>query len=226
MEHELLFLPQSKTKPLWCWMAFQYLLLPQMVSYVLGVVCSDAVVNFVYHLLSVLGVSLISGDYLPCAFRRAAAHPKRCLWVCALSLALYFAAAWGLGSLIVCLEPAFANRNNETILLLRREGLLLTALFTVFLAPLSEECLFRGLLFGQVLKKSRMGAYALSAVCFALIHVMGYLGTYTPLQLVLSLAQYLPAGLILARSFEKSGTIAVPILIHMTINAISMVQIL
>ena len=104
--------------------------------------------------------------------------------------------------------------------------MLLTALFTVFLAPLSEECLFRGLLFGQVLKKSRMGAYALSAVCFALIHVMGYLGTYTPLQLVLSLAQYLPAGLILARSFEKSGTIAVPILIHMTINAISMVQIL
>ena len=226
MEREPLLLPQSKTKPLWCWMAFQYLLLPQMVSYALGVVCSDAVVNFVYHLLSVLGVSLILGDYLTGAFRRAAANWKRCLWVCVLSLALYFAAAWGFNSLIVCLEPAFANRNNETILLLRRQGPILTVIFTVFLAPLSEECLFRGLIFGQLLKKSRLGAYALSAVCFSLIHVMGYLDAYTPLQLVLSLAQYLPIGLILARSFEKSGTLAAPILIHMTINAISMAQII
>lgn len=226
MEHEPHLLPQSKTKLLWCWMAFQYLLLPQLVSVTLGVICSDALVNFVYHLLSFLGVFLILREHLPSAFRRAAANWKRCLWVCALSLALYFAAARGLNSLILYLEPAFANRNNETILLLRRQGPILTAIFTVFLAPLSEECLFRGLIFGQTLKKSRMGAYALSAVCFALIHVMGYLGTYTPLQLVLSLVQYLPIGLILAWSYEKSGTIAVPILIHMIINAISMVQIL
>ena len=207
-------------------MAFQYLLLPQMVSYALGVYFSDALVNFVYHLLSFLGVSLILGEYLPCAFRRAAAHPKRCLLVCALSLMGYYAASWAVTVVIVRLDPGFANRNNETILLLRQEDLLLTALFTIFLAPLSEECLFRGLIFGQTLKKSRMGAYALSAVCFALIHVMGYLGTFTPLQLVLSLAQYLPAGLVLAWSYEKSGTIAVPILIHTIINAISMAQII
>ena len=225
MEHEPL-LPQSKTKLLWCWMAFQYLLLPQLVSVTLGVICSDALVNFVYHLLSFLGVFLILGESLPSDFRRAAAHPKRCVLVCVLSLMVYYAASWVVTVVIVRLDPGFANRNNETILLLRQEGLLLTALFTIFLAPLSEECLFRGLIFGQTLKKSRMGAYALSAVCFALIHVMGYLGTYTPLQLVLSLVQYLPAGLILAWSYEKSGTIAVPILIHMIVNAISMVQII
>lgn len=226
MEHEPLLLPQSKTKLLWCWMAFQYLLLPQLVSVTLGVVCSDALVNFVYHLLSFLGVFLILREHLPSAFRRAAAHPKRCVLVCVLSLMVYYAAAWAVTAAIRQLEPAFSNRNDGAVLLLRRDGLVLTAISTIFLAPLSEECLFRGLIFGQTLKKSRMGAYALSAVCFALIHVMGYLGTYTPLQLVLSLVQYLPAGLILAWSYEKSGTIAVPILIHMTINAISMVQIL
>ncbi len=226
MEHAPLLLPQSKTKLLWCWMAFQYLLLPQLVSVTLGVVCSDALVNFVYHLLSFLGVFLILREHLPSAFRRAAAHPKRCVLVCVLSLMVYYAAAWAVTAAIRQLEPAFSNRNDGAILLLRRDGLVLTAISTIFLAPLSEECLFRGLIFGQTLKKSRMGAYALSAVCFALIHVMGYLGTYTPLQLVLSLVQYLPAGLILAWSYEKSGTIAVPILIHMTINAISMVQIL
>lgn len=226
MEHEPLLLPQSKTKLLWCWTAFQYLLLPRLVSVTLGVVCSDALVNFVYHLLSFLGVFLILRESLPSAFRRAAAHPKRCLLVCVLSLMVYYAAAWAVTAAIRQLEPAFSNRNDAAVLLLRRDGLVLTAISTIFLAPLSEECLFRGLIFGQTLKRSRMGAYALSAVCFALIHVMGYLGTYTPLQLVLSLVQYLPAGLVLAWSFEKTGTIAAPILIHMTINAISMVQIL
>ena len=55
---------------------------------------------------------------------------------------------------------------------------------------------------------------------------MGYLGTVTPLQVALSLAQYLPAGWVLAWSFEKSQTLAAPILVHMGINAISMIQIL
>ena len=226
MEHEPLLLPQSKTKLLWCWMAFQYLLLPQLVFVTLGVICSDALVNFVYHLLSFLGVFLILGESLLNAFRRAAAHPKRCVLVCVLSLMVYYAAAWAVTAAIRQLESAFSNRNDAAVLLLRRDGLVLTAITTIFLAPLSEECLFRGLMFGQTLKKSRLGAYALSAICFALIHVMGYLGTYTPLQLVLSLVQYLPAGLILAWSYEKAGTIAVPILIHMIINAISMVQII
>ena len=43
---------------------------------------------------------------------------------------------------------------------------------------------------------------------------------------MLSLVQYLPAGLILAWSYEKSQTLAAPIAIHTIINAISMVQIL
>ena len=57
MEHDVL--SPGRAKALWCWMAFQYLLLPQMVSFALGVFCSDALVNFVYHLLSFLGVVLI-----------------------------------------------------------------------------------------------------------------------------------------------------------------------
>ena len=49
MGHDVL--SPGRIKALWCWMAFQYLLLPQMVSFALGVFCSDALVNFVYHLL-------------------------------------------------------------------------------------------------------------------------------------------------------------------------------
>lgn len=213
----------------WCWMAFQFLLLPQLVSFAAGLLpisLNEAGVNLIYHMVSFLAVFSIFQKYLWDSFRWASLHWKRFALVCALALSGYYAANWGLTRIIGFLEPSFANRNDQTILRLRQQGLLPTALATVFFAPLSEECLFRGLLFGETLKKSPWGAYLLSTVCFALLHMLGYLGTYTPLQLALSLLQYAPAGLILAWSYEKSQSLAAPIAIHTIINTISMVHIL
>ena len=213
----------------WCWMAFQLLLLPQLVTGAAGLLpveVSDAAVNFGYHLVCFLGVFLIFFHYLQASFRCAVKNWRRCALVCALTVLVYYAAAWAVTRFIGFCDPAFANRNDASITAMRQQGLVLTAITTVLLAPLSEECLFRGLMFGQLVKKSRPGAYALSALCFGLLHVMGYLGAYAPLQILLSLLQYAPAGLILAWSYEKSGTIAVPILVHGIINAVSMVQIL
>lgn len=224
MEHG--FLPPGKAKALGCWMAFQYLLLPQMVSFALGVFCSDALVNFVYHLLSFLGVFLILGESLWGSFRRAAAQWKRCVLTIAAALAVYYACSWAVSALISRFAPDFGNRNDEAMLRYFDEGFGLTAAVTVFLAPVTEEILFRGLLFSGLRSKSRLGAYLVSCLCFAAIHVVGYLGTYSSTQFFLALAQYLPAGLILAFSEEASGTIAVPIVIHMVINAISLMTIL
>lgn len=213
----------------WCWMAFQLLLLPQLVTGAAGLLpveVSGAAVNFGYHLVSVTAICLIFSDFLLDSLRDAIRNPKHCAMVCVLTLVVYYAATWAVTRFIGFCDPAFANRNDASITAMRQQGLVLTAITTVLLAPLSEECLFRGLMFGQLVKKSRPGAYALSALCFGLIHVMGYLGAYTPLHLLLSLLQYAPAGLILAWSYEKSGTIAVPILVHGIINAVSMVQIL
>ena len=220
--------PQT-AKSGWCWMAFQLLLLPQLVSSAAGLLpisLNEAGVNLCYHMVCFLAVFSIFQKYLWDSCRWAKLHWKRFALVCLLALAGYYAASWGLTRLIVHLEPSFSNRNDQTILHLRQQGLFLTALATVLFAPLSEECLFRGLLFGEARKRSRWGAYLLSALCFALLHMLGYFGTYTPLQLMLSLVQYLPAGLILAWSYEKSQTLAAPIAIHTIINAISMVQIL
>ena len=222
-------LSPKKASAGWCWMAFQLLLLPSLLneaSGLLPVEVSGAAVNFGYHLVCFLGVFLIFFHYLQASFRCAVKNWRRCALVCALTVLIYYAAAWAVTRFIGFCDPAFANRNDASITAMRQQGLVLTAITTVLLAPLSEECLFRGLMFGQILKKSRPGAYALSALCFGLLHVMGYLGAYTSLQVLLSLLQYAPAGLILAWSYEKSETIALPILVHGIINAVSMVQIL
>ena len=224
MGHDVL--SPGRIKALWCWMAFQYLLLPQMVSFALGVFCSDALVNFVYHLLSFLGVVLILGKSLLSSFHRAAIRWKSCLLTIAAALAAYYVCFFGVSALVSRFAPEFGNRNDEAMLRYFAESFPLTAAVTILLAPVTEEVLFRGLLFSGLRRKNRLGAYLVSCLSFAFIHVAGYLGTYSTAQFFLALAQYLPAGLILAWSYEKSQSIAAPIFVHMVINGISLISIL
>ena len=73
---------------------------------------------------------------------------------------------------------------------------------------------------------SRFWAYAISAAVFCAVHVLSYVGRYEPALLALNFLQYLPAGLILAWAYEKSGSILCPILIHMGVNALGMASAL
>jgi membrane protease YdiL (CAAX protease family) len=81
-------------------------------------------------------------------------------------------------------------------------------LLAVFLAPFSEELLFRGLLC------SRFGI-VLSSIAFAIVHV-----AYGS---VLELAGAFVIGLVLALVFKKSGSILPCIAIHMAYNTMSVV---
>ena len=170
MEHDVL--SPGRAKALWCWMAFQYLLLPQMVSFALGVFCSDALVNFVYHLLSFLGVVLILGKSLLSALRRAAIRWKSCALTIAAALAAYYVCFIVVSALVSRFAPDFGNRNDEAMVRYFVESFPLTAAVTVFLAPVTEEVLFRGLLFSGLRRKSRLGAYLVSCLSFAFIHVV------------------------------------------------------
>ena len=116
--------------------------------------------------------------------------------------------------------PDFSNANDENIIGLFREHSALFGLATILLAPVYEELLYRGLLFQEFQRKNRLLAYALSAGVFSAIHVIGYIGLYDPLSLVLCFAQYLPAGIALAWAYEKSDTIVTPITMHIILNTI------
>lgn len=223
MEQALPALSSREERLGFLWMAFQYLLLPQL----LGALKLPAeVLNFSYHLLCFLAVALLFRNYLRRCLHWALIHWKRFCLVCGLSLAAYYLSGLLFRLLVGALEPTFSNRNDEALLQMAGSSVVLFALTTVLLAPVSEELLFRGLLFGRLAKRNRCLGYLVSSLCFCLIHLLGYLGRYTPLQFFLALVQYLPAGWILAWSQEKAQSVATPILIHMVINGISLVSIL
>ena len=209
----------------WGWLAVQMLVLPSLISSI-AAPWGSAAVNFCYHLISLLAVTVIFRRYLKQELRNFTAGFKKVLPVIAVSLAVYYVAGEVLLCLITAIDPGFRNVNDDSVAVLRQGNLALTAVMTVALAPVSEECLFRGLIFGCARKHSRWAAYAISAAAFGALHVMGYVGSSGALQLLLCFLQYLPAGLVLAAAMEKTNSIVTAMCIHAIINAVSMIGIL
>ena len=65
-------------------------------------------------------------------------------------------------------------------------------------------------------------ALLISMAVFSLMHIAGYVGIADWLTLFLCFFQYLPAGFALAWSYQRSGTILAPILVHMAVNQTGM----
>ena len=130
----------------------------------------------------------------------------------------FTAVTWALKQL----DPGYVNQNDASIAAMKKGGYYLMLLGTVVLAPLTEECVFRGLIFRNLWKTSAIAAYLLSVAAFSAVHIIGYVGVYSPLHLVLAFLQYLPAGIWLAWCYTKSGSIFGPIVMHAIINLYSL----
>lgn len=156
---------------------------------------------------------------------RSLAQIRRRFWgfvqAVVLGVVLYEAVSYGLRLLLGWLDPGFLLPNDESIAAMIRENRAIMLAGTVFLAPLAEECVFRGLVFQGLHRRSRPAAYLVSMALFSLVHVVGYWGELSPLRLLESVIVYLPAGFALAWSYEKADTIFAPIVMHSVINAIS-----
>ena len=121
---------------------------------------------------------------------------------------------WALGRL----DPGFVNRNDASISGMAQGSYYLMLLGTVILTPVAEECVYRGLIFRNIYGTSPVAAYLISMAAFSMVHIVSYVGVYTPLRLVLAFLQYLPAGLWLGWCYVKSGSIYGPMVMHGLIN--------
>lgn len=207
----------------WGYLAFQYLALPQLLTWlqsVLPFAVSDAEVNFCYFFLNFIAVIAIFHDFLGKSAAPVRRHPIYFLQAVILGLAAYYAGTKLFSLLIHRIAPDFVNVNDASIAGMTKGNFFLMALGVIVLVPPVEECLYRGLIFRVVDNTSRLAAYILSVIAFSAIHVLGYLGTATPGTLALCFIQYIPAGLALAWAYTKADSIYAPIVIHMIVNVI------
>ena len=112
--------------------------------------------------------------------------------------------------------------NNDAVTGLARTDYKRMIAVAVLMAPLVEECLFRGVVFGTIRPKSRFWAYAASIALFSLYHVWQYVLVYQDPKLLLSALAYVPVSAALTFCYEQTRSIWPPVFFHMCINALSL----
>ena len=205
----------------WIYMGLQLFAIPTLLvvaNQFTGTPLDETGLNIVYFVLNFLCVCLIFSKYLLACGKISLAAKRKTI----LSSVFGYLIHWGLGIVvsivILSVYPEFNNVNDANIQSMVDSNFALTAIATILLVPITEEVLYRGLIFQGLHSKNRILAYAVSSLAFCLPHVLGYIGLYSPLHLLLCFIQYLPAGLALAWSYERADSIWAPILLHMFIN--------
>ena len=183
---------------------------------------SDIRLNLLYFLINFLAIAVIFRRWLIASLSGVGRRFWQFLQTVVLGFVFYYALSWVLGLLLSLLDLAVASPNDAEVAKLAVSDFRLTVLCTVLLAPPVEETLFRGLIFGNIHRKSRVLAYVVSVVLFAAIHVWSYVGTVGWADTALAALGYLPAGIALGWAYEKSDTIWAPIVVHALINAVAM----
>ena len=115
-----------------------------------------------------------------------------------------------------------ANLNDVTIAAQVSAAPRTTALIVIFLAPVVEEVLFRGLVFGCLREKSAVVGYAVSALLFAFLHVWTFALSSWDASYFALMLQYLAPGLVFAWAYDHSGTLWTSILLHAIVNALAL----
>ena len=134
-------------------------------------------------------------------------------------------ALYGLNELMYRLTRLLVNNhtnlNDTTISAQIEDAPHMTLLIVIFLAPFVEEVLFRGLVFGNLRRKSAAVGYLVSCLLFALLHVWQFAVVNRDITYFLLMLQYLVPGLVLAWVYDRTGTLWTSIGLHAAANALS-----
>jgi len=208
-------------------LAAQLLVLPTLlmiVNRLLGEPLNDAQINFSFFCLEFLLTVALFHRFLLESAKHSLSEPFRALRFAGLGLLLYWLGSAAVSMLILRLYPDFANVNDASIGAMTQENQTLMTIGTVFLVPVVEETLYRGIIFGALSRYSFLLGYIVSTVSFSALHIVGYIGLYDPMLLFLCFLQYIPAGICLCWAYRRADSIWAPILMHITINQVGILS--
>ncbi len=196
--------------------------LTQLLLQLMGVRISTLTLNKAYFLGCFLVTAVLFRRFLSYSLPEVADRPLRVLVGILLGYCIYAACQGTLSMVYGHLVPNLKTPNDDNIRAIAQSSYSTMAVAAVLLAPITEETLLRGLVFGNLRKKNRIVAYVVTAVLFSGIHIMNYVLTLDLTSLMLNFLLYLLPSVALCVCYEYAGTIWAPILLHMIINALSM----
>ncbi len=220
-------LNMSKTARIlgWCYLPVHLLILPLMLNvfaFVSDAGLSDRTINILYYGIGTAYILLFLRGYLRTDFDTLLDHKIGNL-LCLLS-GYFFDLLLSYVAIIVLelIVGNVMNPNEEAIDTMAQSDYSAIFGLAVFLAPVVEETLFRGIVFGTLREKNRVLAYVVSVLLFSFYHIWQYAIAYSDASLFIYMLQYIPVSFVLAWLYDRSRTIWVPIIFHMLINALAM----
>jgi membrane protease YdiL (CAAX protease family) len=183
------------------------------------------------HTLAVYTVSFIfilltTFKFLKASFADMFDGFSRILQAVAVGIVVYFVANMAVAFILDQFMENLVNPNSQEVIDEVRLNPNAMLVVSVLFAPVVEETMFRGALFGSIRRRARVAAYAVSAVAFALYHLWPYFFSDVHwADLLLYTLQYIPAAVVLAWCFEHGGSIWSSITLHALINLIASVSI-
>ncbi len=199
-------------------------LMPTILGFVFqkaGITYSMMQLNVCYYALSTVIVFLLSHRFLRRSFDVLCDR----LWGVLFTVVIAYFLQQALMYLVAIIELPLGingdNQNNEAVQDMLQYGFGTMFGTVVFLAPITEEVLFRGAIFGTLRKRNRLAAYAVTILLFGLLHVWQFVTPGNDWKYLIHIIDYIPATWALCWVYERTGTIWGPIALHMLVNAIS-----
>lgn len=204
----------------WIYLVFYLFLTPLLIQLALEglkIPYDISRINLIYFYVNFLVVAFFCRRFLAQSLRetKAALLIRSVLTGYGINWMLSLVVVWITGAVAEYVNPADAT---TTEMILQNRGVMTVC--AVFLGPLVEEVLMRGLIFAPLARRRRGWGYLISSLAFSMLHLLGYIGTVPMTELLLSLLDYIPASIALAYAYERGGTIWSPIVLHMLVNAI------
>ena len=208
----------------------------------LGTRLGESVRNAIYYYVVFALVVIVFWGYLGRTTRAFLDRPGGVLASAGLGLVAFYGlneicgrllglvAFYGLneicGRLLGLVLEGQVNLNDEAIVGRMVDAPRTTILIVVVLAPVVEETLFRGYVFGNLREVHRGLAYLASCLLFALLHVWQFAAARGDLTYLLLMVQYLVPGAVMAWTYERSGSLWGSVLLHGVVNGLAVVRVL
>lgn len=190
----------------------------------IDVLSTNGIVDIVYSLLMLVSSVFLTRDLLWRSINVLAEHPIKTFKIILTTFSLMLFSSFVLNYLISFLTGLNDSANQTYIIDLFKDFPYLILIQALVYAPIVEEIMFRGLIFGSLSKKSIPLAMVVSSLLFGFAHVYDSLlsGNFADLWFI---PTYAMLGYFLNRAYLKSGTIVSSMALHFMNNALGILAI-
>ena len=142
----------------------QLLMIVDVVARRHGLSVTDNDLNVIYYAVSFIVVLIFMFKFLRASFSDIFENFGRFLITAAVAILISYAISALINSLLLVIMQDIVNPSVETEIELTKADFNKTLVIAVLLAPVVEEAIFRGALFGAIRTKSRIAAYIVTAL--------------------------------------------------------------